>query len=534
MKLKKSLQVVLENSRQALIKVINESMLHQRATEDEISWLLLEFTLEYPFPPTLGLAQKNETERLTGEDDHPLIAYNSADLELFSENQNIVIDFNPYEELFATADQLLEEIEYEDRQPFLFELYVDVCKALMLESSNWTHLKLAADFHVTARDYEMCDEAHYLKKLLPKKTFNKIQRKLDAYDAKLNGAYANDETILNVKSVVEVESDRYEELLDTLDFEAYTDVFTQDEVYFIRPFYVEIHMHKRPFEIDREFSTQRPISEKRYYHYRFYNNIPQLVDYYSDDVLIWRMIYQYHAGYSTAHRFFLKDGLTEFEDYVITKEHSDSLIIYEKYGHRQYDQISYHKNIQGEITSAVHVRSMFDIGYKMDVNFEYLFDYKNDDLFKIISVNQNNQKSVLYCKDDSFMEEAIDDFIEHICRFAIGKMKTVSLDNLDAVVLEYDHTMAFYFNIQLLRNKNTSSISTYEQYEDDSAMMNLTVYTFASATSPDNEYLSREKSEVYVQETYTKLCTTLAQRIYDTFELSVPVVTKYIYDELDL
>lgn len=509
-------------------------MLHQPATEDEISWLLLEFTLEYPFPPALGLAQKNETERLTGEDDHPLIAYNCADLELFSENQTVLLEFDPYEELFATADQLLEEIEYEDRQPFMFQLYVDVCKALMLESSNWTQLKLADDFHVTARDYEMCDEAHYLKKLLPKKTFNKIQRKLDAYDAKLNDAYANDETILNVKSVVEVESDRYEELLETLDFEAYTDVFTQDEVYFIRPFYVETHMHKRPFEIDREFSTQKPISERRYYHYKFYNNIPQLVDYYSDDVLIWRMIYQYQEGYSTAHKFFLKDGLTEFEDYVRIKEHSDSLIIYEKYGGRQYDQISYHKNIQGEITSAVHVRSMFDIGYKMDATFEYLFEYKNEDLFKISCINQNKKKSISYCKDDSFMDEAIDDFVEHICRFTISKMKDQSLEKLDAVVLVYDVTLAFYFTIHLVRNKEMFDISTYELHEDDSSMMNLTVYTSESASSPDHEYFSREQSEGYVNETYTRICDTLQQRILDTFQLSVPVVIKYIYDDLDL
>lgn len=534
MKLKKSLQVVLENSKHALIKMIGESMLKQPATESEIYFLLLEFTLEYPFPPTLGLAQKHEVERWKGTDEHPLVAYNSADLELFSENQNIALDFDSYEDLFETVDQLLEEVEYEDRQPYIFELYVEVCKALMLESSNWIHLKLADDFHVTARDYELCDEAEYLKKLLPKKSFNKIQRKLDAYEAKLNDAYTNDETVLKVKSVVDVEANRYAVLLDSLGFEKYTDVFTQDEVYFIRPFYVETHMHKQPFEIDREFSTLKPTAETRYYHYKFFNNIPQLVDYYSDDVLIWRRIYKYHDGYSTAHKFFLKSGFPEFEDYVILKEHSDSILVYEKYGGGQYDQISYHKNIQGQIIGAVHVRSMFDVGYKMDATFEYLFEYKNDDLFKISCVNQNNKKSISYCKDDSFMDEAIDDFVEHICRFTISKMKGQTLENLDAVVLVYDVTLAFYFTIHLVRNKEMFDISTYELHEDDSSMMNLTVYTSESASSPDHEYFSREQSEGYVNETYTRICETLEQRIVDTFQLSVPVVIKYIYDDLDL
>lgn len=64
-------------------------------------------------------------------------------------------------------------------------------------------------------------------------------------------------------------------------------------------------------------------------------------------------------------------------------------------------------------------------------------------------------------------------------------------------------------------------------------MMNLTVYTTASTTSPDQEYLSRAKAEWYVSETYNRLCLTLSERIFNTFQLSVPVVTKYIYDELD-
>lgn len=532
-KLKKSLQVVLENSKQALIKVINESMLRQAQAKDEISWLLLEFTLEYPFPPTLGLAQKKEAERLRGEDEHPLIAYNCADLELFSENQNIVMDFDPYEELFETADQLLEEVEYEDRQPFMFQLYVDVCKALMLESVNWKHLNLAADFHVTARDYEICDEAEYLKKLLPKKAYTKIKRKLEAYDAKINDAYANDETVVKVKALMEQESVRYEELLAGLTPEMYTDVYSPKEVYFLRPFYAEMKMHKRPEEIEQELSTQKPVGQLMYYQYKFQNNLPQLLDYYYEDKLIWRKIFQHKENQISYHKFFLKTGTSEIEDYAVITTYS-SEIIYEKYMDGHYEKTVYHKNEFGQITHAVHERSRFVVGYKMDATFEYFFEYKNDELFKVCCVNQNKQRSVSYCKDDSFIEEAIDDFIGHICTFAIGKMKTESLTGLDAVILEYDHTLAFYFNIQLFRNKNRTSISTYEQYEDDSAMMNLTVYTTESVTSSDQEYLSRKKAAAYITETYTRLCSTLSQRIFDTFQLSVPVVTKYIYDELDM
>ncbi|WP_299255002.1 hypothetical protein [uncultured Cytophaga sp.] len=532
--LKKTQQLVLENSKQALIKTISESMMKQPAVDDEIAWLLLEFTLEYPFPPTIGFAQKEELERITNPDEHPLVCYNNADLEYFSENQNINLEFDPYQELFDTADQLLEEIEYEDRQPFIFQLYVDVCKALMLESVKWTHLNLAADFHVTAQDYEMFDGIDYLKKLLPKKTFNKIQKKLDAYDKKNNDVYVNDETIIKVNAVIAQEANRYEELLATLAMDTFVDIYTVDEIYFIQPYYVEMHMHKRADDIDWELSKNRPENQLFYYHYKLRNNVPQLVDYYHEGKLIWRRIFQEKGGVFTAYKFLLKSGIPKFDSYAVLKPISDDTDIYEKYSEGHYNETTYHKNEKQQIIHARYLRSMFFVGHKSDATFEYDFEYKNDELFQIIGLNENGKRTVYYCKDESFMDETINDFIEHIWAFMHSKLNGRSLENLDAVVLEYDQTLALYFNIHLVLNKQMVTISTYEQYEDDSAMMNLTVYMMKSTKSALFEYMTREKAAGYMNETHTRLCSTLSQRITDTFQVSVPVVTKYIHDALDL
>lgn len=534
-KLKKSLQLVLENSKQAVIKAISESMMLQPPTESEVAWLLLEFTLEYPFPPTIALAQKHEVEQYEDSIEHPLACYNAADIELFSENKNIILDVDTYAALFETVDELFEEIEYEDRQPFMFQLYVDVCKALMLESVHWTHLKLAADFHVTARDFEICDEAVYLKKLLPKKVYNKLQKKLDAYEVRIYDVYKNDETILKVNAVVDIEANRYEDLLASLNLDCCTDVFCVEEIYFLKPFHVETSMHKRAYEIERELSTQRPTDANRFYHYKFSNNIPQLLDYYHDGMIIWRKIFRHiEDDMVSYHRFYLKSGKPVFEDYAVLKNLADLICYYEKYSCHNYDSITYYKNEQEQITHSTYYRCIFQVGYKMDSVFEYLFEYKNDDLFKISCANENGRKSVSYCKDDSFMEEAIDAFIDHLCAFTIGKMKTQSLDGIDAVVLVYDSSLSFYFNINLLINKIMHDISTYEQYENDSAMMNLSVYTSERITGPEKDYFTREKAEYYVEQVYIALCSTLSQRIYDNFQISIPVVTKFIHDELDL
>lgn len=525
-KLKKSLQVVLEKSKKAVIESIVQAMQQQTLAESQIAWLLLEFTLEYPFRPTLGLAQTSELEQFEDGDRHPLACYNAADLELFSEAQTIMVDFGAYDDLFETAEQLLEEIEYEDRQPFIFQLYVDICKALMLESPNWTHLNLAKDFHVTVRDYEVCDEALFLKKLLPKKVFNRIQRKIDAYEAKANDAYKNDETIIKVEAVMKQEASQYNALLATLALDACTDVFTQDEFYFLRPYAVEITMHKRPDEIEWELSTQLPTEWLAYYQYKLIDNVPQLVDFYSDGKLIWRKIFQHKQEETTSHKFFLKSGTPEIEDYAVLKEIASGILTYEEYMDGHYDEMRYEKNEQGQIVRATHVRSLFDIGYKTDATFEYFFDYKGHDLFKISCLNQNNQRSVSYCSDDSFMDEAIEAFVAHICKFTIAKMKERSLDNLGAVVLEYEYNLAFYFNIYLVCNKEMINISTYELYEDDSAMMNLTAYTSSSPTFPNQNYFSAEKSEAYVNKIYTQVSSVLAEKIQNNFQISVPVLCR--------
>ena len=532
-KLKKDLHKVLENTKQALVKSISESMLHQPAIADEISWLLLEFTLEYPFPPTLGLAQKQETEREEDKDEHPLITYNAPDLELFSENQTITVNFDAYEELFETADQLVQEIEYEDRQPFIFQLYVEVCKALMAESSKWTHLNLAAGFHVTARDYEMCDEIDYLKKLLPGKAFNKIQKKIDAFDFKNNEAYQNDPTIILVNEVMDKESGRYEELLATLKLDSYTNVYTEEEMCFIEPYYIEMHMHKRPEEIEHKFfSLEKPTGLSGYFQYKFSNNIPQLVDFYSDDKLIWRKIFQYNEDQTTTHKFFLKSGTPKIEKYYVLKVVSKDTTTYEEFSQGYYDKTTYHKNELGQIIKGIHNRSMFIVGHKSDVFFEYVFEYKDNELFKITTINQLGNSTVDYCKDESYIEQAIDDFIEHICAFALAKMATQSLGNLDAVVLEYDNMLSLYFNIQLVFEEQMFSISSYEQYDNDCTMMNLSLYTSRSTGSSNSYHCSSENAEKYLNETYTRVCSALSQRIEKTFQLSVPVVCKYIYDDL--
>lgn len=532
-KLKKPLELALENSKQALIKTISESMLQQPVTEEEIAWLLLEFTLEYPFPPTIAIAQKSETKNLD-KDEHPLIAYNAPDLELFSENGNIILKFDPYDDLFDTVNVLLEEIEYEDRQPFIFQLYVEVCKALMLESSNWKHLDLADDFHVTARDFEICDEVDYLEKILPKKAFRKIKKKIDAYDAKLSYEYANDKTIIKVNAVMLQESDRYEEIISTLTMDSYTDVYTQEECCFIEPYYIESHFHKRSEDIDWELSTHKPQKQLSYFHYKFSNNIPQLVDYYHLDKLVWRKIFQYKKGIITTHKFFLNTEIPQIDSYKILTELSENTVLYEEYKESQFHETTYYKNQLGQLENALQNRSIFYLGHKSDTSFEYTFEYKNDALFKIISTNPNKKAIVSYCRDESFMEEAISDFIEHICDFTLRKLQEHPISNLKAIVLEYDNNLALYFNIQLLLRKKLVSISNYELYEDDSNMMNLTVYTTASRSNSNKDYFSNEKAEAFIDKTYKQLCAVLSERVAVIYNIKIPVVCKYIYDDLHL
>lgn len=532
-KLRKSLELALENSKQAIIKTISESMLLQPIPEEAIAFMLLEFTLEYPFPPTIALAKKRETENFD-EEEHPLAAYNAPDIELFSENGNITLNFDPYDDLFDKVHVLLEEIEYKARRPIIFQLYVDVCKTLMRKSSNWKHFDLTNDFHVTARDFETCDEADFLQKTVPKQEFQKIKNNIDAFNAKLKDEYANDKTILKVNAVILQESGRYEELLDSLAIDSYTDVYTQQECCFIEPYYIENRFHKRFEDMDWELTIQKLINEPNYFHYKFSNNIPQLVDYYHSDKLVWRKIFQYKEGLISVHKFFMHSDNPKIDSYEILRDLSEDTAIYEKYSENHFYETTYHINPQGKFENALKNRSIFCMGHKSDTSFEYTFEYKNDELFKITAVDSNRKALVTYCRDETFMKEAISSFIEHICDFTLRKLNEHRISSLKAIVLEYDNNLSLYFNIQLLQRRKLVSISNYELYEDDSDMMNLTFYTTVSTKHPNRDYFSREKAESFINETYRQLCAVLSERIIDTFKIQIPVVCKYIYDDLNL
>lgn len=67
-------------------------------------------------------------------------------------------------------------------------------------------------------------------------------------------------------------------------------------------------MHKQPEEIDPELSTQKPVGQLMHYQYKFQNNVPQLVDFYYEDKLVWRKIFR-HADKQIYHKFFLKQVL---------------------------------------------------------------------------------------------------------------------------------------------------------------------------------------------------------------------------------
>lgn len=530
--LKKSIKIVLENSKQAIIKTIAQAMRENPPTQNEVCWLLLEFTSEFPFPPTLGLAKSGEFDNEVYTNDHPLLCYNAADLELFSERDTIVIDFSEHDELFETAYNLLEEIEYEDRELIILELYVAICKALTEDSDAWKKMKLSKDFHVTARDYVKCDEEYFLETLLPESVYSKIKNRINDYEKQVNDKYEQDELIIKVKSIIEKEAEKYELLYTKLNNTACTNVYAHDEVYFIRPNYVEITFHKLPEEREVELSTMAPKGLMSYYHYKFHNNIPIVVDYYFEEKLIWRKMFQHKEGMTTSHKFFLKSGTPEIEEYI-ELIHTDGVpVSYSKFMYGSYNEIKYSINGNGKIVHELYYDCLFDIGYKLEAQLDFLYEYKNNTLFKILQHHQNGHSTVTYCCDNSFMEEEIDAFVDHICNFTIAKMKEVLLESVSTVVLEYEPNLPFYFRVGLLKEEEMIDLSTYELYEDNSAM-NLALYTSHRAGVRQTEYFSADKAQRYIQTTYQALCLNLTNRINNEFHLAIKAICKSTNDEME-
>lgn len=183
-----SLKELLKMCREYIILAVTRGLKDQDVIKEEILFILFEYNLQTPFPPSIAFAQTTEIAEMEKEGARKLELYNASDLFYYSEDDNPFIDlWGKGGAVFNLLNvRLLETYNYEELKQVCFDFYLDLCRIFIRKRSLKNLIPVSPDFHVTARDLETCNEWDFLQRLLPGKTVKIIEEELNILSSKLS------------------------------------------------------------------------------------------------------------------------------------------------------------------------------------------------------------------------------------------------------------------------------------------------------------------------------------------------------------
>ncbi|GAA5038180.1 hypothetical protein GCM10011506_35090 [Marivirga lumbricoides] len=163
-----------------LTEQIADQVLKNAHIDEPVYCLLLEYSMQHPFPPTVALGLVSELE-----DDFEQVEiwqrYNAPDMHYFSEDDSLKVDL--YSETIQSAylftDKYTEDISWNDEDQHeawekeVFQVYLNVCKRLLHFDFSACFPK-SPHFLVMAREFEQCNEEDFYKQLSAYKKNNEI------------------------------------------------------------------------------------------------------------------------------------------------------------------------------------------------------------------------------------------------------------------------------------------------------------------------------------------------------------------------
>lgn len=309
-------------------KQLTQDILHACHTPDlshaEMHCLLLEFTMQGPFPPTLAFAQSKEVNKLV--DEHPLAWLNAPDLELFTEISSAEGD-SLYQQINGRI-AALTDLEYQqslesdgddedDRygssqsatEKLIFAFYVKLCKSLKLKLRQLNDLNLIPQFYVCARDFEQCNEVDFLQAILPKRNFSSIQKSIEQYEQAAQQKVDSNPYKIAHQQAMELAGREIHALIKVAK-EVSTEAFYSEQfLYYIEPFGCEIKNGKHYTRWQDQLSKQIPDQEY-YYTYHMQGDRPIYISQMSQGKIV-RQWYWQHT----------KEQILEIEWYCFKGEH---------------------------------------------------------------------------------------------------------------------------------------------------------------------------------------------------------------------
>lgn len=546
-----SLDTLIETAKSRLIKTLTDALANQNTITEEISCVLLEYTIQGPFPPTVGLGQTTEIERYLKDDEHPLAYYNNPDMEYFSEAGIPAIDFYAqdralYDDINA---QLLNNYQYKEYKVIVFDAYVDICKKLNRSRKFKTFFPVSDNFHVIARDFEECNEWGLMQAILSKKALKKISKAILTYDKKPKNSPEDEISIEFAMMKLETLNENLPQLIENMAAIKTQDYYSSELLFHLEPFKFEMtHNNKNPYT---HFTDQENLSVEitgdPYYHYKLSGENVLYVARYSGEELSTETYFVYgkeidfgctmNEGYT----FYVESDTRSLGHYESTTHRDNHTLRYDSIFEDGLIETLYRKN-EASLTTSAEKDETRIIGDRI-YNRSFLYQYRYDNAKTLIqistcrneSVNSDSAKfnednaSVVYCIDHRHIAEAMEKVVQSSYDFILTILKKKKLSSIAGFALEYDKTSPFpIFHAYTLTFGKSQAIkwSKFSVFDsnlnNDRRYINFNCYTHIKS-SGETMSLSADEAHEYVYKAFNQIANKLSAALKHDFQVDIPV-----------
>ena len=562
-----SLQDLLKHVQSTIIETVLSKLKTITDIKDTIDFMVLEYTLQHPFPPTLAMDYRPADDDI----DYPLEIYNAPDMRYFSE-EGLGIDLHSeHAALYNTLNSRLEElrdqghdqshdqshdeshdepreidedldIDHEDQysipEKMVFEAYCEICRELKKRiPAMEKKFQVSGDFHVIARDFEQCNEFDFIKELFSQQECNALEKKLHAYEKKSVLSDQDQALLEHLEKTLDEEEKKYDALKSALQKKNTLSVYSREQRYYLLPFGHEIKTHQKSKSIDfkntDDFTTQ-PEGDSYYEYILDKNELACIAAYQNGELRTEQFYSRTDSAINEWHFQHYEYGL-EPGSFEVLHLKDNQPIKHELFLDSHIETTDYHHDNKGNITTCKIARILIDRKFIHKNYNEHHYRYRETgELQRITDIYANGEKSrVIYCIDDSYMHECIHHIVGQCHDRVLANITAHNIKDAIAIVLEKDRDpiLPFYYFYLLMPGMENSihweRVDTlYSSVFDDNIFINFTLYTSKPERHSTESYFTAKECEKYIEQALTDITHKVQSSIKEKFDKEINIYIK--------
>ena len=542
---KSSKEELLEEAKEKIVDSIVGLIEEGGAVKEEMECLLLEYTCQGPFPPRLGLSPKEEVAK--GED--PLSSFywvNEMMYQIELDDDRVLYETlnSFYDEAYDAVGYDLDEeeqnAEYDKIAKEIFDVYVDICKKLKTKRKIKASIPTTQTFHITARDYEACNEWDFLQVLLPKARVKKLQKLIDAY--KEGGSLSPEDKaiVMEIEETLEHRNSEFKQLKENLEAQETTTLYAPKLYFFLEPYGFELALDKaddRGELLTSSYLSSQPEGED-YFLYKFKEDKVLYIAQYRHGGKLWSECF-YTYGNNTVlvsdfHYFSSGLELDSFSQWEI-QDTKPIKSVYYAYGQKMTKSYIYkNDNIIEMKEEDIMCSFEFMSKYNFSTAYDYDYDYDTSKNLQRITryADKTQNQNIQYCSDFSYLDEMTDKIIQISYESIISEIQKGDLEESVALVVEYYGDMLFpIYNFSLLSLDDDKKIHWEEKRTnarniDDGIFVNFIVATASGKGLTEDSDEKAIKCHACISRVFRELQNRLYETIKEKFGIELETFIK--------